>query len=40
MSAKKEWHIKEMHKTGNQEHMFYIVECDEKIAELEAGNGN
>lgn len=35
---KREWHIREMHNTGNQEHMFYIVECDEKITELEADN--
>ena len=35
---KKEWHIREMERTGNQEHMFDIVECDEKIAELEEDN--
>lgn len=32
---KKEWHTREMEKTGNQAHLFYIAECDEKIRELE-----
>lgn len=37
---KKEWHIREMERTGNGFHMAYIGECDEKIAELEAENND